>query len=128
MDVKGPMAAFEVFTDNLPKPKNKKSATKPHLDLPQFHAVERDFAFVVDTDVTASTVVGAARSAEKKLIADVTVLDVFSGGNLGDDKKSLAISVTLQSFDKTMTDQEIETVVQKIVAKVRKSTGGSLRA
>lgn len=128
MDVKGPMAAFEVFTDNLPKPKNKKSATKPHLDLPQFHAVERDFAFVVDTDVAASAVIGAARSAEKKLITDVTVFDVFSGGNLRDGKKSLAISVTLQPFEKTMSDEEIEAVVQKIVAKVEKATGGTLRS
>ena len=128
MDFKGPVAAFEVFTDNLPKPKNKKSATKPHLDLPQFHAVERDFAFVVDMDVAASAVIGAARSAEKKLITDVTVFDVFSGGNLEDGKKSLAISVTLQPFEKTMSDEEIEAVVQKIVAKVEKATGGTLRS
>ena len=128
MDVKGPVAAFEVFTDNLPKPKNKKSAAKPHLDLPQFQTVERDFAFVVDTDVAAGAVVGAARSAEKRLITDVTVFDVFSGGNMGDGKKSLAISVTLQPLDKTMTDVEIDAVVQKIVTKVGKVTGGTLRS
>jgi len=96
MGVKGPVAGFEILFDNLPKPKERKSKAKPHLDLPQFHAVERDFSFVVDEKVPAAQVLGAARSADKKLITGVSLFDVFHGGNLGEGKKSLAINVTLQ--------------------------------
>lgn len=127
MDVRGPVAAFEVFPDALPKPRAKKSAARPHLDLPQFHTVERDFAFVVDADVAAGAVAGAAWGADKKLVTDVRVFDVFTGGNLGDGKKSLAINVVLQPLEKTMTDDEIEAVAQRIVANVEKATGGTLR-
>lgn len=127
MDVRGPIAAFEVFPDALPQPKAKKSASRPHLDLPQFHTVERDFAFVVDADVAAGAVAGAAWGADKKLVTDVRVFDVFTGGNLGDGKKSLAINVVLQPLEKTMTDDEIEAVAQRIVANVEKATGGTLR-
>ena len=113
--------------DALPKPKAKKSAARPHLELPQFHTVERDFAFVVEEDVAASTVAGAARGADKKLVTEVRVFDVFTGGNLGNGKKSLAINVVLQPLEKTMTDAEIEAVAQRIVANVEKATGGTLR-
>ncbi len=128
MGVKGPVAGFEVFIDNLPEPKTKSGGAKPHLDLPQFHTVERDFAFVVDADVDASAVVSAARGAEKKLIVGIKVFDVFAGGNLGDGKKSLAINVTLQPLEKTLTDEEIDAVAERIVDSVTKKTGGVLRA
>lgn len=127
MDIKGPVCAFEIFVDGLPKPKAKKSAAKPHLDLPQLHTVDRDFAFVVDDDVAASAIVGAARGADKSLITDVSVFDVFAGGNLGEGKKSVAISVTMQPADQTLTDAEIDAVAAKIVANVAKSTDGVLR-
>ncbi len=127
MDIKGPVAGFEIFVDGLPRPKNKKSAAKPHLELPQLHTVERDFAFVVGQDVAASAIVGAALGADKSLITDVSVFDVFAGGNLDADKKSVAIAVTLQPRDQTLTDAEIDAIAGKIVANVAKSTGGTLR-
>ncbi len=127
MDIKGPVAAFEIFVDALPKPKAQKSAAKPHLELPQLHTVERDFAFVVDDEIAASAIVNAARGADKALITDVSVFDVFAGGNLGDGKKSVAISVVLQPTEQTLTDAEIEAVASKIVANVAKSTKGVLR-
>ena len=127
MDVKGPIAGFEVFLDHLPKMRNRKSAAKPHLELSPLQPVERDFAFVVDEDVAADAVLGAARSADKSLIAEVRVFDVFSGGNVGAGKKSLAINVTLQPTEKTLTDAEIDAVAQKVVASVEKATGGTLR-
>jgi len=127
MGVKGPVAGFEVFFDNLPKPREKKSKTRPFLDLPQFHAVERDFAFVVDESVPAAQVLSAARGAEKKLITHVSLFDVFAGGNLEDGKKSLAINVVLQPVDKTLTDAEIDAIAEKVVADVTKATGGVLR-
>jgi phenylalanyl-tRNA synthetase beta chain len=127
MDMKGPVIGFEIFVDALPKSKVKTSATKPHLDLPQLHTVDRDFSFVVNDDVAASEIVNAAIGADKKLITNVSVFDVFAGGNLNDGKKSIAISVTLQPMEHTLTDAEIETVAAKVIANVTKSTGGSLR-
>jgi phenylalanyl-tRNA synthetase beta chain len=127
MGVKTTLVGFEVFLDSIPKPKSKKSAAKSHLILSQFQSVERDFAFVVDVDTAAGNVVRAAMSADKALIADVNVFDVFVGGSLGEGKKSLAVNVTLQPIEKTLTDADIDAVAQNIVASVEKATGGILR-
>ena len=127
MDVESPMAGFEIIFDNLPKLKKKKSKVRPHLELPQFHAVERDFAFVVDSGVTAAQVINAAEKADKKLIAQVSLFDVFEGGDLGGGKKSLAVNVVLQPVEKTLTDAEIDTIAEKVVANVTKATGAVLR-
>ena len=127
MGIKGQIIGFEIFVDALPKPKAKPSARKPHLNLPQLHTVDRDFAFVVNDDVAASAVVNAAIGADKKLITNVSVFDVFSGENLGEAKKYIAISVTMQPIEQTFTDAEIDAVAEKVIANVSKSTGGSLR-
>jgi phenylalanyl-tRNA synthetase beta chain len=97
------------------------------LTLSALQPLERDFAFVVDTDVPAAKVVQAARGAEKTLIEDIRVFDVFEGPSLGEGRKSLAITVVLQPTEKTLTDEDIEAVSQKIVVAVEKATGGVLR-
>jgi phenylalanyl-tRNA synthetase beta chain len=93
--------------------------------------VERDFAFVVDVDVEADKLVRAAKGADKKLIADVSVFDVFAGekaaAQMGEGRKSVAIAVRLQPTDATLTDKEIEAVSAKVIAAVGKATGGTLR-
>ena len=89
--------------------------------------MRRDFAFVLDADVPAGDVVKAALAADKKLIAGVSVFDLFEGESLGAGKKSLALEVTLQPREKTLTDEEIEAVAAKIVARVGKATGGEIR-
>ena len=126
MDVKGPVVGFTVFLEEPPFPRNKKT-TRAALDLKDLQAVERDFAFVVDADVEALKLVNAAASADVKLIETVRVFDEFIGGSLGDSKKSLAISVRLQPLDKTLTEEDIAAVCQKIIGKVGKATGGELR-
>ena len=128
MDVKGPVAGFEVLLDNLPKAKARKSAARKSLELSPFQPVERDFAFVLDQGVAAEAVVRAARSADKNLITEVRVFDLFEGKSLGAGKKSLAINVILQPTEKTLTDADIEAVADKVVAGVGKATGGVLRA
>ena len=128
MEVKGPVAGFEVLLDNLPRRKARKSAARPHLELSPLQPVERDFAFVLDQAVAAEAVVRAARGADKKLISEVRVFDVFAGKGLGEGKKSLAINVVLQPTEKTLTDAEIDFVARKVVATVEKATGGVLRA
>jgi phenylalanyl-tRNA synthetase beta chain len=126
LDVKGPVVAFAVHTKNVPIPKSK-SATRPALNISALQAVERDFAFVVDQSVEAITLVNAAKGADKALIEDVRVFDEFSGGSLEAGLKSLAVTVRLQPKDVTLKDTDIEAVAEKIVAKVTKATGGTLR-
>jgi phenylalanyl-tRNA synthetase beta chain len=124
----GPLIAFEVILDRIPQAKQKPTRAKPVLELSPFQPVSRDFAFIVDRAVKAGDIVRAALSADKKLITDVTVFDVYEGKGIDDSKKSIAIAVTMQPREKTMTDEEIEAVAAKIVAEVTKKTGGTLRA
>ena len=126
LDADGPMAAFELYLDTLPAQKRKGTA-RPALDASDLQAVRRDFAFLVDKNVDASAVVRAAAGADRALIADVNVFDVFTGQGVPEGKKSLAIEVTLQPRDKTLTDAEIDAVAEKVVAAVTKATGGTLR-
>lgn len=127
MDVSGPLCGFEVFIDAVPEPKARATRTKPRLDLSPFQAVTRDFAFVVDRDVAAGNLTRAAASADKKLISNVSVFDVFEGEALGAGKKSVAIEVTVQPLDKTLTDEDFEALSKRIVDNVAKQTGGVLR-
>ncbi|MBO6634971.1 phenylalanine--tRNA ligase subunit beta [Parvibaculum sp.] len=128
MDVAGPIVAFEIFPDAIPEPKRKATRAKPPLDMSDLQPLRRDFAFVVAESVTADQAIRAARGADKKLIVDVSLFDVFEGGSLGEGQKSLAIEVTLQPVEKTLTDEEIEAVSKRIVAAVEKATGGTLRS
>ncbi len=126
-DLKGPVAAFEVFLDAPPPPKAKASKARPKLVLSAFQPVERDFAFLVDAGVEAEKLVRAARNADKALIAGARVFDVYAGKGVPEGRKSLAIAVTLQPVERTLTDAEIEAACNKIVAAVIKATGAVLR-
>jgi phenylalanyl-tRNA synthetase beta chain len=124
----GPLMAFEVILDRIPDAKKRPTRAKPVLDLSAFQPVSRDFAFIVDRAVKAGDIVRAAQGVDKKLITEVTVFDVYEGKGIDPDKKSIAIAVTIQPREKTLTDQEIDAVAAKIVAEVTKKTGGTLRA
>jgi phenylalanyl-tRNA synthetase beta chain len=126
MDIKGPAMAFTIWPEEVPLPR-KSGATRAALELRDLQAVERDFAFVVDESVEALTLVNAAAGADKALVEDVRVFDEFIGGSLGEGKKSLAITVRLQPTDATLKEKDIEAVAEKIIAKVTKATGGTLR-
>jgi phenylalanyl-tRNA synthetase beta chain len=127
LDAEGPMVAFEVVLEKLPEPRAKITRAKPPLELSPFQPVERDFAFVVDRKVKAADIVRATQSADRSLIAQITVFDVYEGKGIEPGKKSIAIAVTLQPKERTMTDEEIEAISAKIVAEVGKRTGGALR-
>jgi phenylalanyl-tRNA synthetase beta chain len=127
LDVSGALAGFEIVIDKLPEPKKKATRTKPVLELSPFQAVKRDFAFVVDRSVDAGAILKAAGSADRKLITGVTIFDVFEGGSLGEGKKSVAIEVSIQPADRTLTDEDFEALTGRIVSNVEKSTGGVLR-
>jgi phenylalanyl-tRNA synthetase beta chain len=128
-EVKGPVAAFEVFLDAvaLPRPKGAGGRAKPPLKLSVFQPVERDFAFIVERDLRAETLLRAARSVDRKLVSEIRLFDVYEGKGLPEGKKSLAISVVLQPQDATLTDSEIEAFSKRLVVQVEKATGGTLR-
>ena len=131
MGVKGPAMAFTVLIANVPQPKVK-TPLRPALVLSDLQAVERDFAFVVDAGVETLTAVNAAIGADKVLIESVRIFDQFTGdkaeAQMGPGKKSIALTVRLQPRDKTLTEAEIEAVAARIVEKVSKATGGTLRS
>ncbi len=124
LDLPGPMVAFELQLDAVGEPKRRKKSTP---DLPAFQPLRRDFAFLVDASVAADAVLRAARGAERTLIANVALFDVYAGEKLPAGKKSLALEVTFQPRERTLTDAEIEAVCAKVVVAVAKATGGVLR-
>jgi len=127
LEAEGPLVAFEVLLETIPEPKAKTTRAKPMLELSAFQPVERDFAFIVDRKIKAGDIVRTAQAADRKLITNVSVFDVYEGKGIDPDKKSVAIAVTIQPREKTMTDVEIEALAGKIVAEVVKRTGGTLR-
>lgn len=130
MDVKGPAVAFTIWPGEVPEPKVK-TATRPALALRDLQAVERDFAFVVDAQVEALTLVNAAAGADKAMIESVRVFDEFKGekaeSQMGAGKKSIAITVRIQPVERTLKEAEIEAIAAKVLEKVAKATGGTLR-
>ena len=128
LKAEGPLVAFELVLENIPEPKARPTRAKSLLELSPFQPVERDFAFVVDSAVKAADIVRAAQNVDKKLISNVLVFDVYEGKGIEPGKKSIAIAVTIQPREKTMTDAEIDALSGKIVAEVTKRTGGVLRA
>jgi phenylalanyl-tRNA synthetase beta chain len=127
LDAEGPLVAFEVILERIPEPRARGTRAKPPLELSLFRPVERDFAFVVERNIRAADIVRAAQSADRKLVTAVSVFDVYEGEGIATGKKSVAIALTIQPRDKTMTDAEIEALAAKIVAEVSKRTGGVLR-
>jgi phenylalanyl-tRNA synthetase beta chain len=131
MDVKGPVAAFEIRLDAIPE-RRQKGTARPPLQASDLMPLSRDFAFVVDADVPAGKIVQAARGADRQLIADVRVFDMFAGekaeAQLGAGKKSVAIEVIIQPRERSLTSEEIQALAERIVAAVQKATGAQLRA
>jgi phenylalanyl-tRNA synthetase beta chain len=128
LEAEGPLVAFEVVLDKLPEAKARATRVKPALELVPFQPIVRDFAFMVDSAVKAGDIARAAQNVDRKLITAVNVFDVYEGRGIEPGKKSVAIAVTLQPREKTLTEQEIDAVGAKIVAEVGKRTGGVLRA
>ncbi|MEJ6742660.1 MAG: phenylalanine--tRNA ligase subunit beta [Emcibacteraceae bacterium] len=127
LDVKGPLVGFEIMLGNIPLPRSKVGNSRGPLKSSDFQSVERDFAFVVSKDLAAEQLVKVISSVDKKLIDSVNVFDVYEGAGIDDGKKSIAVNVRLQPFNKTMTDDEIEEFRQDVISIVIKKTGGTLR-
>ena len=127
MGIRETICGFEVFLDAIPAPKHKGTAKKL-LDMSPLQPVSRDFAFLVDANVKAADMTRAAIGADKNLISYAEIFDVYEGDKLEDGKKSVALTVTIQPKDKTLTDQDIEGLSQKIVENIVSRTGGALRS
>ena len=128
LDLDDRILGFEVFLDALPLPKADKVSSRTKLELSPYQSVERDFAFIVDENIAAEAVINAAKTADNNLVTEVRIFDLFSGGGIGDGKKSIAITVVMQPIKATLTETEIDGVCNRIIANVNKSTGGVLRS
>lgn len=125
-DMAGAVVGCEIFVANIPAPRAVGTA-KPLLKLDTLQTVSRDFAFVVDRAVTAAKVTKAVKDADKNLIREVNVFDVYTGDKIAADKKSVAVSVSLQPHDKSLTEAEIDALSAKVTDAVTKATGAALR-
>jgi phenylalanyl-tRNA synthetase beta chain len=123
-DLPARTVGFELMLDAIADPKRRRKAAP---DLSPLQPVRRDFAFVIDATVPAETLIRAVRGAERALITDVTLFDHYEGEHVASGKISLALAVTLQPREQSLTDAEIEAVSNKIIAAVGKATGGVLR-
>lgn len=115
---------FELYADAVPAP----SKTKSKTTISDFQSVTRDFAFVVEQSVTAESIIKSVKNADKNLITDVRIFDVYQGKGLAENTKSVALTVTLQPTTKTLETAEIEAVSAAIIANVQKNCAATLRA
>jgi phenylalanyl-tRNA synthetase beta chain len=128
LDAEGPMLAFELDLGVIPEPKKKPTKTKAALALSPLMPLTRDFAFLVAADTPAGELARPILGADKTLIADVRVFDVYQGKGVPEGEKSVAVEVTVQPTDKTLTDSEIEALSARIVAAAGKAVGARLRS
>lgn len=127
-DVTVLVVAFEIDLDALPMPKPRATRARPGLEALPFPPVDRDFAFVVGAEVPAGKLIDAVRLADRKLVREVRLFDVYEGKGVPDGQRSLAVTVRLQSSDRTLTESEIDALAERIVAAAAKATGAVLRA
>ena len=127
LDADGPMVAFEIVLDAVPEPRGKSGKARGSADLSAFMPLTRDFAFVVEDAKPVGDLVRAATGADKALIAEVRVFDVYRGKGVDEGFKSVALEVVIQPRDATLAEAEIEALTARIVAAVEKQ-GGKLRA
>lgn len=127
MKIDTPTFGMEVFPTRIPQPKKKTGPARDPLNASSLQPAHRDFAFLVDADISADKLIRAIQAADKKLITAVDIFDIYTGKGVEDGKKSIALYVTLQPHDATLTDDDFEALTQKVVANVEKQTGGVLR-
>jgi len=125
LDARPPLTGFEVFLDAVPEPRAARA--KPPLHISVFQPIERDFAFVVDRELPAETLLRAVRGVDRKLVSEIRLFDLYEGAGLPEGKKSLAVTVVLQPQERTLTDAEIEDFSKRLITQVEKATGGQLR-
>ncbi len=119
---------FEIFLKNIPEPNKKLRQSRKSFKASDYQKSERDFAFVIDKIFKIGTLEKIIREVDNDLIQNVTTFDIFEGENIPKDKKSVAINVTLQAFDKTLSDDDLEDISKRIIDTVSKKTGATIRS
>ena len=122
------LVGFEIFLDNLKLPKKTLNEQKTNFVVSDYQKSERDFAFVVDKGMNAQDLIDAISSVDKNLISNIKVFDVYQGDNISENQKSIAISVTIQSYQKTLKDSDLENINKLIIETVEKKTGAKIRS
>ncbi len=127
MGIKNAVVGFEVFLENIPSPRKKIGTAKPLLQLSLFQPLSRDFAFVVKEKVASEDLVRAAKSADKKLITDAQIFDVYVGKGVEEGYKSLALNIIIQPVEATLTEGNLEEIMSNVIDAVANKCGGVLR-
>ena len=127
LDADGPMLAFEIVLDAVPEPRGTKSKARGPAHLANLMPLTRDFAFLVEDGKAVGDLTRAVVGADKVLIAEVRVFDVYRGAGVPEGMKSVALEVVIQPVEGTLTETEIEALSGRIVAAAAK-TGAPLRS
>ncbi|WP_435149018.1 phenylalanine--tRNA ligase subunit beta [Candidatus Pelagibacter bacterium nBUS_32] len=122
------LVGFEIFLDNLKLPKKTLNDQKTKFEVSDYQKSERDFAFIVNKEVKAQDLINAVSSVDQKLISNIKVFDVYEGENIPENQKSIAISVTIQSSEKTFNDNDLENINNSIIKTVENKTGAKIRS
>ena len=122
------LVGFEIFLDNLKLPKKSLKDQKSKYSVSDFQKSERDFAFIIDKKINVQDLVSVISNINKNLISNINVFDVYDGGNISENQKSIAISVTIQSLEKTLTDNDLEKINNLIIETVENKTGAKIRS
>jgi phenylalanyl-tRNA synthetase beta chain len=122
------LIGFEIFMDNLKVTKKNLKDQKSKFEISDYQKSERDFAFVVDKNFISQDLTDIIYSVDKNLIKDVKIFDVYEGENIPEDKKSIAVNVTIQSLEKTLKEQDLELLNKSIIESVEKKTGAKIRS
>ena len=122
------LVGFEIFLDNLKIPKKKLNDQKTNFVVSDYQKSERDFAFIVNKDVSSQDLINAISVIDNKLISNIKIFDVYEGENIPEYQKSIAISVTIQSSEKTLNDNDLDRINKLIIETVEKKTGAKIRS
>ena len=122
------LVGFEIFLDNLKLPKKALKDQKTNFLVSDYQKSERDFAFIIDKNISSQDLINVISSTDQNLISNVKVFDVYEGDNIPENKKSIAISVTIQSLEKTLNDSDLEKINKLIIEKVENKTGAKIRS
>ena len=129
LDIKyGPVFGFQIFLNNIPVINKQNTEKKFKYLVSNFQKIERDFAFIIDKKFEAEKIINALFNVDKKLIKKIRIFDVFQGGNIEKNKKSVALNLVIQSQDKTLNDKEIEELSNKIIQTMQKFFDATLRS
>ena len=122
------LVGFEIFVDNLKKTRKLFRDQKKIYQVSDFQKSERDFAFIIDKNFKSQELIQIISSVNPNIISNVDIFDVYEGENIPNDKKSIAVNISIQSLDKPLKDEDLEKINKLIIDTVEKETGAKIRS